>query len=342
MAEYEPSVGSLPPGSESGSRGTTTAHRPADPPPPPDPAPPDRVRRWESRRGQDRWAQVLFLAPAVIYMVAFFGYPVVKNFLMAFQKYSTSTFYTGEAPWAGLDNYRAVIASSVFSKALLNTVLFTAGSILGQFLIGLGLAVFFRRRFPLGGVLRSLLLIPWLIPLIVSGAVWRWILDKDNGALNRFLAAIHLAPEHPGWLTSTSLALIAVIMVNIWIGIPFNLTILYGGLQDIPEELYEAAMLDGASGWQRFRYVTWPLLRPVVSVVLVLGVVYTIKVLDVILGLTNGGPANASQTIATQSYHLSFVQFDFGQGAALGNILIAISLLFAVVYLRANRRAVDE
>jgi len=284
----------------------------------------------------------MFLLPATVYMVAFFGYPIVKNFVMAFQKYTTSTFYTGEAPWIGLGNYRAVVTSSVFSKALVNTVLFTVGSIAGQFVIGLALAVFFRRRFPLNGVLRSLLLLPWLIPLIVSGAVWRWILDKDNGALNRFLAAIHVTTEHPGWLTSTSLALISVIMVNIWIGIPFNLTILYGGLQEIPEDLYEAAALDGASGWQRFRYVTWPMLRPVVSVVLVLGVVYTIKVLDVILGLTNGGPANASQTIATQSYHLSFVQFDFGQGAALGNILIAISLLFAVIYLRANRRAVDE
>jgi multiple sugar transport system permease protein len=274
--------------------------------------------------------------------VAFFGYPIVKNVTMAFQEYSTSTFYTGEAPWIGFENYRAVVSSPVFSKAMVNTVLFTVGSIAGQFLIGLALAVFFRRRFPLNGVLRSLILLPWLIPLIVSGAVWRWILDADNGALNRFLAGTHLVTGHPGWLTSTSLALLAVIMVNIWIGIPFNLTILYGGLQDIPEDLYEAAALDGAGGWQRFRYVTWPLLRPVVSVVLVLGVVYTIKVLDVILGLTNGGPANASQTIATQSYQLSFQQFDFGQGAALGNILIAISLVFAIFYLRANRRAVDE
>jgi multiple sugar transport system permease protein len=153
---------------------------------------------------------------------------------------------------------------------------------------------------------------------------------------------VHLAPGHPGWLVTTSLALIAIIMVNIWLGIPFNSTILYGGLQDIPEELYEAASLDGATGWKAFRYVTWPLLRPVVSVVLVLGVVYTIKVLDIILGLTNGGPAHATETIATQSYHLSFQQFDFGQGAALGNILIAISLLFSVFYLHANRRAVDE
>jgi multiple sugar transport system permease protein len=316
-----------------------------------DPPPPARVtddetvavpRFWQSQRFQNRAAQVLFLAPAVLYMVAFFGYPIVKNVVMAFQEYSTKTFYTGEAPWVGFANYSEVVSSPVFSKAMLNTVLFTAGSIAGQFAIGLALAVFFRRRFPLNGVLRSLILVPWLIPLVVSGAVWRWILDKDNGALNRFLAAIGVATDHPGWLTSTSLALVAVIMVNIWIGIPFNLTILYGGLQDIPEDLYEAGALDGANGWQRFWYLTWPLLRPVVSVVLVLGVVYTIKVLDVILALTGGGPANASQTIATQSYQLSFTEFNFGQGAALSNILIAISLVFAILYLRANRRAADE
>lgn len=299
-------------------------------------------RFWQARRFQQRATQVLFLAPAALYMVAFFGYPIVKNVTMGFQEYTTRTFYTGEAPWVGLANYTEVVSSPVFSKAMLNTVLFTVGSIAGQFAIGLALAVFFRRRFPLNGVLRSLMLLPWLIPLIVSGAVWRWILDKDNGALNRFLAAVGVATDHPGWLTSTSLALVAVIMVNIWIGIPFNLTILYGGLQDIPEDLYEAASLDGAGGWQRFRYLTWPLLRPVVSVVLVLGVVYTIKVLDLILGLTGGGPANASQTIATQSYRLSFAEFNFGQGAALSNILIGISLVFAILYLRANRRAVDE
>ena len=113
--------------------------------------------------------------------------------------------------------------------------------------------------------------------------------------------------------------------------------ILYSGLQDIPDELYEAASLDGAVGWKAFRYVTWPMLRPVVSVVLVLGVVYTLKVLDIILGLTGGGPSNATQTLATQSYKLSFTNFEFGQGAALGNVLVLVSVAFAVVYLRLSR-----
>jgi multiple sugar transport system permease protein len=300
------------------------------------------AKRANSAKTAHRLLELAFLVPAVSYLVLFFGYPVVKNVLMGFQEYTTRTFYTGEAPWVGLANYATVVQSAVFSKAAVNTLVFTMGSIAGQFALGLAIAMYFRRRFPLGTVLRSLLLLPWLIPLIVSSTIWRWILDMDNGALNRILVGLHLVDDPPGWLTSTSLALIACIMVNIWIGIPFNTAILYGGLQDIPEDLYEAASLDGATGWRAFRYVTWPLLRPVVTVVLVLGVVYTVKVLDIILGLTGGGPANATQTIATQAYRLSFVEFEFGQGAALGNILIVISLAFALLYLRANRRAVDE
>jgi multiple sugar transport system permease protein len=303
-------------------------------------APTTRRRRRSSRRRR-RTAELLFLAPAIAYLLLFFGYPIVKNVVMGFQHYTNATFFTGVAPWVGLDNYSQVLDSAVFSKAAVNTLLFTAGSIAGQFTIGLAIALYFQRRFPLSGVLRSLLLLPWLIPLIVSSAVWRWLLDQDNGAINQLLSTLHLVAGDPGWLTSTSLALIAVIVVNIWIGIPFNTTILYGGLQDIPEELYEAAALDGATGWKAFRYITWPLLRPVVNVVLVLGVVYTLKVVDIILGLTRGGPANATQTIATQSYHLSFVEFDFGQGAALGNMLIVVSLVFAMFYLRANRRAAE-
>lgn len=297
-------------------------------------------RRTRQRR--ERLFQWLFLVPAVVYMTLFFGYPVVKNVVMSFQEYTTSTFFTGEAPWVGFANYVTVLSSSLFSTSLLNTVLFTIGSIVGQFVIGLALAIYFQRKFPLNGILRSLLLLPWLLPLIVSSAVWRWILDKDSGALNRFLGDLGIIDTGIPWLTSTSLALIAVVGVNIWIGIPFNMTILYGGLQEIPDELYEAGSLDGATGWKAFRHITWPMLRPVVTVVLVLGVVYTLKVLDIILGLTNGGPANSTQTIATQSYNLSFHEFKFGEGAALGNVLVIISLVFAVLYLRASRRAVDE
>jgi multiple sugar transport system permease protein len=304
-----------------------------------DTPPPARHRR---RFTLENVTRILFVVPAGLFLVLFFGYPVVKNVTMSLQEYTTRTFFTGEAPWVGLTNYVTVVSSQLFVPALVNTALFTIGSIAGQFVIGLALAEFFRRKFPLSGFLRSMLLLPWLLPLIVSSATWRMILDRDSGILNETLQGLGIISSPIPWLTSPSVALLSVVLVNIWIGIPFNVTILYGGLQDIPEELYEAGALDGATGWKAFWHITMPNLKPVISVVLVLGVVYTIKVLDIILGLTNGGPANATQTLSVRSYQESFVNFEFGVGAAYSNILIVISLLFAIIYLRANRRAVDE
>ncbi|MEV5349137.1 carbohydrate ABC transporter permease [Streptomyces achromogenes] len=289
--------------------------------------------RPRHRRPLAQWG---FVAPAVLFMLLFFGYPLVRNVVMSFQHYTPKTFFTGEAPLNGFDNWSAVFRDALFGKALWHTLVFTAGSLLGQFCAGLALAVFFTRRFPLNGVLRSLILLPWLVPMVVSGIVWRRILDQDTGVLNSFLDAIGL-DGHTPWLTSPHMALLSVILVNIWIGIPFNMVILYGGLQEVPRELYEAAALDGASGWRTFRSVTLPTLRPVITVVLVLGFMSTVKILDLILALTDGGPADATQTLGTLTYQNSFVRLDFGAGAVVGNVLILISAVFAVFYLRANR-----
>ncbi len=311
-------------------------------PAPDGPARLTRVSIGRTGRRGEHLARLLFVLPAALAMILLFGYPVVKNLIMSLQEYTLKTFFTGKAPWIGFANYAVVVGDQLFSKAMMNTALFTAGSIVGQFAIGLLLALFFHRNFPLSGILRALLLLPWLLPLIVSSATWRSILEQDSGILNQVLGSIGVIDAPIPWLNSPDVALIAVIIVNIWIGIPFNVTLLYSGLQDIPEELYEAGALDGANGSRAFWHITWPNLRPVVGVVLVLGVVYTLKVLDIILGLTGGGPANATQTLATQAYQRSFVEFKFGQGAALSNILIIISLVFAAIYLRSTRRAVDE
>lgn len=288
------------------------------------------------------WARVsgwLFLLPALVHLLLFFGYPIVKNVVMSFQEYSPTTFYTGAAPFVGLRNYTKILSTDGFWRVLLTTVVFTVGSVVGQFVTGLALALFFQRKFPLGGLLRSLLLLPWLLPLVVSGTTWRWMLDTDSGIVDQALRDLHLVSSGIPWLTGTSAALVSVILVNIWVGIPFNTALLYGGLQDIPAQLHEAAKLDGAGRLASFRHVTWPLLRPVARVVLVLGVVYTVKVLDIVLVVTGGGPAGATQTLATRSYELSFQQFEFGRGAAMGNVLVLVSLAFALVHLRADRRA---
>ncbi|MEU1123738.1 sugar ABC transporter permease [Streptomyces sp. NPDC005899] len=294
---------------------------------------PVNPRSAERRRRLAQWG---FVAPAVVFMALFFGYPLVRNIVMSFQDYSPSTFFTGEAPFNGLDNWRNVFDDGLFGKALWQTILFTVGSLAGQFCIGLALAVFFTRRFPLNGILRSLILLPWLVPMVVSGIVWRRIFDQDTGVLNSFLGTVGLPGDTP-WLTSTGMALVSVVLVNIWIGIPFNMVILYGGLQEVPKELGEAASLDGASAWRTFRSVTLPLLKPVITVVLVLGFMSTVKILDLVLALTDGGPADSTQTLGTLTYQNSFVQMDFGAGAVVGNILILISAVFAVFYLRINR-----
>ncbi|MFF7189980.1 carbohydrate ABC transporter permease [Streptomyces sp. NPDC008222] len=281
----------------------------------------------------------MFVVPALTYLLLFFGGPVVKNIVMSLQQYTTTTFYTGAAPFVGLANYADILTSDEFPATLLTTAVFTAGSLCGQFVLGLAFAVFFQRRFPLGGVLRSLLLLPWLLPLVASGTTWRWMLDTDSGVVNDVLRHLHLVSSGIPWLTGTSQALISVILVNIWVGVPFNTAILYGGLQDIPVHLYEAAKLDGAGAVAAFRHVTWPMLRPVAGVVLLLDLVYTVKVLDIILVVTGGGPADATETLATRAYELSFQQFEFGRGAATSNVLVTASLVFALVHLRAQRRA---
>ncbi|MFD7439327.1 carbohydrate ABC transporter permease [Streptomyces sp. NPDC059861] len=294
-----------------------------------------RTHRAPRRQRLLRW---LFVAPALAYMALFFGYPLVNNIVMSFQRYTPKTYFTGEAPFNGLDNWRAVFANELFTDALWHTMLFTVGSLLGQFTIGLALAVFFSRRFRLSGLVRAVLLLPWLVPMVVSAVVWRRILDQEHGMLNTALHAVGLVPaEGVPWLSSPSVALLSAVLVNIWIGIPFNMVILYGGLQEIPRDLYEAAALDGSGPWRTFRSITLPMLRPVITVVLVLGFMSTVKILDLILALTSGGPADSTQTLGTVTYQLSFLQLDFGQGAVVGNVLILISAVFAVLYLRANR-----
>lgn len=292
------------------------------------------------RRGFDRAALIRlgFILPALAYTVAFFGYPLVQNLMLSFQDFQISSVYSGTAPFNGVHNYTHLFADPTFRGAAVNTVVFVVGSLLFQFLIGLGLASFFRRTFPLGGVLRSLLLIPWLLPLVVTGTVFRWMLNTSNGVINETLRAVHLIDTPIPWLDSVHTAMIGVLLCNIWIGIPFNMVILHGGLRSIPGNLYEAAALDGAGRWQQFRYVTVPMLRPVILVVLTLGLIYTIKVFDIIRVLTNGGPANSTQTITTYAYQLSFGGLaEFGLGAAAGNVLIVLALVFAILYVRSSR-----
>jgi multiple sugar transport system permease protein len=290
-------------------------------------------RRRDGRRTQ-QWAAWGFLAPVCGYLTAFYAYPLYRNVDLSIRHYTVRSFVQGDAPFSGLDNYRVVVADPTFVPALLHTIVFTVGSLLFQFTIGMALAVFFARGFPLSATLRALFLVPWLLPLIVSASTWSWMLNSDSGIVNAALALVGIGPVN--WLTSPDWSLASVTIANIWIGIPFNLVVLYSGLKAIPEQLYEAARIDGATGWQQFWRVTFPLLRPVSAITLLLGLVYTLKVLDLIWIMTKGGPASSSITFATWSYRLGFGNLlpQFGPGAAVGNLLIVMALVAGLVYIR--------
>ncbi|MEU7588800.1 sugar ABC transporter permease [Micromonospora sp. NPDC049230] len=298
---------------------------------PPGP-PPSRTRR------PSRWLAWAFLAPVTLYLSAFYAYPLYRNLDLSLREYTVRSFVQGGAPFAGFDNYRTVLTDPAFGSTLAHTLIFTGTSLIFQFSIGMALALFFHQHFPLSRTLRALFLVPWLLPLIVSASTWSWLLNSDSGLVNAALGVVGI--DQVNWLTSPGWSLTSVIIANIWIGIPFNLVVLYSGLQAIPVEMYEASALDGASSWQRFWGITFPLLRPVSAITLLLGLVYTLKVFDIIWIMTKGGPSDSSATLATWSYRLGFGNLlpEFGPGAAVGNLLIVMALVAGLVYIRIQRR----
>ena len=301
-------------------------------------APRGEEPRRRTRLRSTQWAALTFAAPLLAYLVVFYAFPLYRNIELSLHDYTVRAFVQGDAEFVGLDIFRDVVGSSTFPVALRNTAVFVVVSLLLQYAIGLALAVFFRTSFRLSAVLRGLFLVPWLLPLIVSASTWSWMLNGDNGIVNSVLGAFGIGQIN--WLTDPSLAIWSVTIANIWLGIPFNLVILYSGLQNIPGDVYEAASLDGANAWQQFWRVTFPLLRPVSAITLLLGFIYTLKVVDVIWVMTSGGPANASTTLAVWSYREAFGtgQPAFSPAAAVGNVLILVALAIGLVYVQLQRR----
>jgi multiple sugar transport system permease protein len=283
-----------------------------------------------------RWA---FLVPAGAYVLFAFAIPVIYNLVLSFENTSPATISHLTAPFAGLSNYTSTLSNSTADSAIIRTFTFTVLSLLFQFLIGLGLALLFNQKFPLNRLTRSLILVPWLLPLLVTGIIFKFLFQLEAGAVNQILLDIHLIHTPVGFVLAPGWAYLTVLITNIWIGVPFFTVLLYSAIQEVPPELTEAARIDGAGPWQRLTRVTLPIIRPVIEVTFVLGFVFTVKVFDVVIGLTNGGPANSTQLIATWAYNLSFQEFDYGAGAAMNTVLLLIALVAAPLYIWLNRQS---
>ena len=298
--------------------------------------------RSDLRARYRRAARLVFLIPAGLYVLFAFVVPVIYNLILSFEVTTPATIASLFAPWAGISNYKLTLLQSITQSALIRTLTFTVLSLLFQFLIGFGLALLFNLRFPLNKLARSLVIVPWLLPFLVTGFIFRFLFQLEAGAVNQVLLDVHLIHAPIGYLLSPGWAYVTVLITNIWLGVPFFTVLLFSALQDVPPELKEAAMIDGAGPWQTLVRVTLPVIRPVIEVTFVLGFVFTVKVFDIVISLTQGGPANSTQLIATWAYNLSFQQFDYGAGAALNTVLLIIALLVAPIYIRLNRDSLRQ
>jgi len=182
--------------------------------------------------------------------------------------------------------------------------------------------------------MRGLLLSGWQIPSVVTGTIFLWLFNLDYGLVNFILTSLNLIKDPIGWVTQANTALGTVILVNIWLGIPFNTILLTAGIAGLPDDVFEAAMVDGANAWQKLIYITIPMLRSTILAVIMLGFIYTLRVFDVIWIMTKGGPADATEVLPTFAYRLSFISFNFGQSAAVSVIMLVILLVAAIIYLK--------
>ena len=276
----------------------------------------------------------LYVLPALIYMLVLAGYPIISNFILSFQDVTVKTMRLANKPFAGLKNYITLFEGGLLTAATWNTLLFTVCCLVFQFIIGFLLALFFNQKFTTSKFVRGLLMMSWMIPITVTALMFKFMFGTSVGILNQACVALGLIDQPIEWLTQPHTAMFALIVANVWIGIPFNMILLSVGLTTVPQELYESAAIDGANGWQSFWLITLPMIKPSIESVLILGFIYTFKVFDLVFVMTGGGPVNSTQMLSTYSYKQSFSMFKYSEGAAIANILFVILMVAAVIYLK--------
>jgi ABC-type sugar transport systems, permease components len=280
---------------------------------------------------------MLFALPAAIYMMVLVGYPMIQNIILSFKNVDVYSFAdTSKQVFVGFDNYRDLFVggNSILGKAVGNTLIFTVASIVVQFFVGFGLALLFNKKFKGSSLFRGVTMISWLLPVTVAGLLFKFMFASKGGIINQLFMALNLIEQPLEWLLQPDLAMIAIVVANIWIGVPFNMMLLITGLTTIPEEIYESSKLDGANKIQTLFQITIPMIKPAIMSVLTLGFVYTFKVFDLVWVMTKGGPVNATELVSTYAYKLSFEEFQFSKGAAAANILFAILFVVGMFYIK--------
>ena len=284
---------------------------------------------WLDRQSVFSW---LIMAPPLLFLAALVGYPFCYGILLSLQDRPVAHAGT----FVGLKNFATNLHDPLFWRVGLNTFVYTLVATLLKMVGGLGLAVAMNQHFRMKNLVRALLLLPFIVPTVLSTVAWMWMLDPAFSVVNRLLIGLGVPRPGPSWLGNPILAMVSIIVINTWRGLPFYGITLLAGLQTVPPELYEAATIDGASGWQRFRYVTLPLLQPIILIVTLFSVIFTFADFQLVYVLTHGGPQNATQLLATYAFDIAMSAGQPGLGVPrpgpswLGNPILAMVSIIVI------------
>jgi multiple sugar transport system permease protein len=286
------------------------------------------LRRWLARSGR---LGIWFVAPAILVLLLVVTYPILYQ---AYLSLFRSAFFVDHSEFVGLRNYVDTFSNAQFWHAMWRMAIWTAACVSLQFVLGFAAALVFNERFFGRGLLRALLLVPWIVPVVVAASTWRWMYHPDFGVINALMRQLGFIEQNVNWLGNPDLALWSVVLVNVWKMFPFVMLMLLAGLQAIPRQLYEAAWVDGANILHTFRFVTLPAMRAVSVVTLLLLIIWTLNSFTIIFVMTEGGPLRSTEVMSLYIYRLAFRNFQFEEAAAVAMILFVVMLVFSVFYIR--------
>lgn len=285
---------------------------------------------WE--RGRQRTGLLLVL-PALVVLAAVVVYPIGRSLLLSLQRAELAPGGLS-TEFAGLDQYRRMAGDEAFGLALRHSAFFTVGEVALVLAISLAAALLLHHPLGRSPIFRVILLVPWAIAPVANAVLWKWIYNGNFGVLNAVVVGLGLSERPVNWLGDADLALRMLLLADVWKSVPFITLLLLAGLQNIPNYLYRAAQVDGATAWNRFRFVTLPGLRVPLMLAVVLQAIWSFKVFDLIFVLTKAGPADATLLLNYLAYRVSFNFLDFGYGAAIANVIFLIMLVLAIVIVK--------
>ncbi len=284
------------------------------------------------KRKMEPW---LFLLPVLVILLLLFGYPLINSFIMAFQNYKLTA--PNDIYFNGLENFKKLFGDPDSMMILKNSIIYVVISVVGQFLLGLILALALKKHFRGRGLYQSIVFLPWAFSGFVVGLIFRWSFNGEYGVVNNVLMKMGMIDNNIAWLGTPGYSLAVVIIAMIWMGIPFFAIMILAALQSIPADVYEAADVDGCGTVRQFFQITLPYIKPTLITTVLLRTIWIFNSLDLVVIITDGGPANSSQTLPAYMYSKAFGSYDFGFAAALGVILMVILGLYALIFLKVTK-----